>query len=278
MAMQEIQIIDSLSASPLEADAALPIAMLALMVAMMAVGFSAYTFAKLRDFTEKIADKQAQRPPENAQHKALRQQPRPAENAARPRPPVMALEGPTTKEEADWLQRIAKGPHGAVGRALGWVYVQGDRWAEALELPGPWKQACIEGMLPRLEHFIEVQTGERSIEEWVERDLIAALNMLAQLLSVAAAEAHAGSPMAEALEARVGHLLYEDLHRACEAEGWFGLIAVWPFRTRFDPRQHLAVGSDAIVGEGMVVELRRIGLLQPHTQTVRNLAQVVIGR
>lgn len=288
MALQELQLISPPRLiSPIEADASLPIAMLALMVAMMALGFSAYTFAKLRDLSEKASEPPLLEPltPPPKRPKMLSQalrplppSPQPIATPVRSKVPIRLLEGQITEEEGIWLQRIAQGPYGAVGRALGWVYVQGSHWSGALEQPDQWQQACVEGMLPRLEHFLEVQSGERKIEDWVERDLIAALNMLAQLLSVAAAEAHTGSPMAEILTERVGRLLYEELHQACMAEGWFGLIPVWPFRTPFDPRLHLAVGSDAIAGAGIVVEIRRIGFFHPHTQTVRNLAQVVIGR
>ena len=192
------------------------------------------------------------------------------------------LEDGLELEVQEWLSRIQHGVHGRVGRVMGLVYARGEELAESLSDIGEreeWRQALIDDMLPRLERFMRVQSGAEPVDEWIGLDLLPMIDDLVRLMSRLAADGRGGRLMAERAAVTLTGLLYNDLHDACAREGWFGLMPVVPLATRFDPRMHQSVGHIPLPGlSGMIVEIRKVGLLTPDGEHVRTPAQVIVVR
>ena len=192
------------------------------------------------------------------------------------------LEDGLELEVQSWLSRIQQGAHGRVGLVMGLVYARGEELADSLSDIGEraeWRQVLIDDMLPRLERFMRVQSGAEPVDEWIGLDLLPMIDDLVRLMSRLAADGRGGRLMAERAAVTLTGLLYGDLHDACAREGWFGLMPVVPLATRFDPRMHQAVGQIPLPGlSGMVVEIRKVGLLTPDGEHVRAPAQVIIVR
>ncbi len=182
-----------------------------------------------------------------------------------------------------WLDQLRALPHGAVAGLLGEVLQHSKRLALGFADPVQ-RQAFAsevgEGFQRRLTRFQQCARDEASFEErWVEPDLITALDLLARFQSQAAADARDGHAPAAQLASWLAGALYDQLSPACQAEGWFALERIEPFRTAFDPQRHKGIDGRAVAGaRGLVVEVERVGRLHAFDGYPLDKAHVVVGR
>ncbi len=183
-----------------------------------------------------------------------------------------------------WLDSLRSRPHGEVAAALGALYLQSRQLGRQIRDPNAgafFRQEIEQGVPQRLQRLAQLRPNAHPshVQEWVEVDLIPALDALGRILSSAAAEERDGHAPAAVLHEAIADALYLHLHAACLREGWFGIPTIRPYETDFDPRMHQAVGNRADPGAAnKVVEIRKMGLVDARTSAVLANAHVVVGR
>jgi|GEM_PF-4787357 len=122
------------------------------------------------------------------------------------------------------------------------------------------------------------QEPETLRNKWVDHDLVAVLDGLAQLLSAAIEERRQGRGGRQRVEDALQQWLYDRLAPLCRGEGWFEIEPILPYATEFNPRIHVSVGSKPVDGaENLVVAVRSVGRRVPHNREMLHLAEVVVG-
>lgn len=179
-----------------------------------------------------------------------------------------------------WLDQLRALPHGAVAATLGELLKDSERLASGLASPEHQQQLreqLGQGLRARLERFQLAAADESSfLQRWVEPELDSALDVLAQLESMARLEHRQGHAaagiVADELARRTGLL---DL--ALKDEGWPGVQPVRPFETAFAPARHKAVAQRKSPGSaGLIIEVRLAGRVDEDGRPLRK-AQVVVG-
>ncbi len=209
--------------------------------------------------------------------------PDPRAEPAAPAPRPQAQLPPPDPAWQRWLDQLRTLPHGAVAALLGEVLQHSAHLARGLADAAQsraFRHEVGEGFKQRLVRFQQCAPDESTFEKrWVEPDLITALDLLARFQSQAAEDARDGHDPASQLAAWLHSALYDKLGPACQAEGWFALERVEPFRTAFDPLVHKGVDGRQLPGaRGMVVEVQKVGRLHPTEGYALQKAAVVVGR
>lgn len=183
-----------------------------------------------------------------------------------------------------WLDSLRAGPHSEVAVALGRLY-----------LKSPWFGRCFrdESTAALLQQELGQSVAERlqrlqglradgypsQTREWVELDLVPTIDALGRFLSAAAAEQRLGSDDAAMAYDALYEAIFVQLHGACVRKGWFGIAAIRPYETDFDPRIHLAVGNRVEHGaSNRILEIRRVGRVDVRSGAALFHAHVVVGR
>lgn len=241
---------------------------------------AAETAAKVEPGTEPLEP--STEPLEPSAERPRPPDPSPAPRQPEPKPEPSPAPTPDPAWQA-WLDKLRTLPHGAVAALLGEVLQHSRHLARGFADPaqrGAFQDELGEGFQRRLTRFQQhAHSPETFVERWVEPDLITALDLLARFQSQAAAEARDGHAPAAQLAAWLAGALYDQLGPACEAEGWFALERIEPFRTAFDPQRHKGIDGRAVAGaRGLVVEVERVGRLHAFDGYPLDKAHVVVGR
>lgn len=175
-------------------------------------------------------------------------------------------------------------PHGAVGRVLSQLLQALPELARRLSDPRQQERFLNdlnEPLKARIDRFkAAARKGDDYLKEhWIEQDLVTTLNTLAQLLSSVIKERHRGRRGNRLLEEDLLRWLYERLAPALREEGWFSIEPILPFTTKFDPKIHYSVGSEALEGaDNLIVEIKAIGRRDLQRKYVTHRAEVIVGR
>jgi hypothetical protein len=135
------------------------------------------------------------------------------------------------------------------------------------------------GLVPRIMRFqTEVLTPNELIRLWVEPDLVTALDKLGGFLSIAARDHFEGHAPAKSIYEGLYSLLYDQLGPACETEEWFILDRIEPFKTPFDPTNHVAGGRGEFIegASGLIIMIQSMGRLDLDEVPIER-AKVLIG-
>lgn len=235
-------------------------------------------------------------PPEAAAATPLAATPTPQEPPSHTSPRVEAVAaapGPAAEPAAEsgearaanrWLRTISAGRHGAIGGAIGGIYLESADMVQLFREPEnreEFARVAQVGFKARLERFASMQRGPAADfhHDWVEPDLLPILDGLSNLYARAVAEVRTGNPGAEPAAARLHDVIYRQLGHRCQEAGWFSIQVIVPFETDFDPIRHTAIGSsDASGAPNKVVDIRQAGRLDAVSGTVIAPAHVVVGR
>jgi len=138
--------------------------------------------------------------------------------------------------------------------------------------------APMGALLDRLRAYSE--QGELQVrEKWLGHDLVTTLDALARFYSEAVEEGRQGRAAAKGLARKLRAWLYDRFSPACQAEGWFAIDLVDPYRTDFDPDVHRAVADrDVESATGKVIAIKTIGRRDPKSGAVIHKAEVIVGR
>lgn len=202
-----------------------------------------------------------------------------------PLPPVRPAPASRVFDESDDMMRsLAALPHGRVAMLLHRLRHEGPKLAEMLASPRlreRFHQELLDPLPSRVLRFMDAcEQGEAAVRDrWVEPDLLATLDTLGRCLSEAIQEGRNGHPESKKLAEELRAWLYRRFDKACRDEGWFGISAVLPYQTRFDPAVHHAVGGREVrEAAGFVIFVQSIGLIQPREETLQRKAEVIVGR
>lgn len=209
---------------------------------------------------------------------------------APPPPTQVSRLRPVEREEKKPLppppgpDEFAQLPHSAIGRTLRQLHAALPDLARRVPDPRQQERFLADLQAPleaRIKRFKEgARLGDNYLKEhWIEQDLIATLNVLAQWLSSAIEERKRGRRGNRLLEEELSHWLYERFAPICRDEGWFAVESILPFTTRFDPKIHYSVGSVALEGAAnLVVTIKAIGRRDLRQNFVTHKAEVIVGR
>jgi len=124
------------------------------------------------------------------------------------------------------------------------------------------------------------EKGEEQLKQrWLGPDLVTTLDALARFYSEAVEEGRHGRNTAKGLALELRGWLYDELSPACQAEGWFSIDPIDPYRTTFDPSVHHAItGRDSADAPGKIIAIKAIGRRDPRNGAVIHRAEVIVGR
>jgi hypothetical protein len=203
-----------------------------------------------------------------------------------------ATDEPASAEEPNTAERLAALtalPHGDVLVILGrFAWEEGEALFGGLQSKSARAEMTEwlkDGLTPRIERYESLaaaggaQDADTLHAEWIEPDLITALDKLAELHSMACTDAFVGHEQALAVAQRVESILYDELSGATDGHGWFQLQRIIPYQTEFDPAAHKAAGPAIRVkgAKDKIVKVAGVGLV-PSDGGEPTPAQVYMGR
>lgn len=145
---------------------------------------------------------------------------------------------------------------------------QGLHWANSLgseEAQGQWTRQIADHFEYLVPNYLELfQAGLDDgtlMEDWIDPELVPALDQLARFHSALCSDGHDGNSNAATAAVELEAVLYGSLSKLCEGYGWFSLTKVIPYQTSFDPAAHRGAGpSKPVPGmSGTIIEVMRVG-------------------
>ncbi len=131
----------------------------------------------------------------------------------------------------------------------------------------------------RLDRLIALSEQDDGLlqERWLGPDLVTTLDALARFYSAAVVEERNGHGAGLARD--LHRWLYDAFGAACRDEGWFAIDPIEPYKTKFNPQIHCAVGGRDVDGaKGQIIAIRAIGQRDARTDAVKHPAEVIVGR